>query len=432
MTEIKSPKSFGPKDFFPIKTATACQSKWTWSTIWLNQGATSSCHRVTPIPLNFKNFDNFHNLPKKIHDRQLMLRGEWPRSMGNGCEYCKDIEDAGGWSDRQHNLDIPGLTPEELDSNPTEIYVTPRIVEIFARNTCNLSCVYCNANLSSKIEQENIKFGEFNKDGVTILGQIKKNTLAQEYLEKFYSWLEKNGRSLRRLHLLGGETLIQHDLIDRVVEILDDYPNPDLELGIFSNFSISEKVFQRHIVEMERLYSQNKISRFDLTASIDAWGPEIEYTRSGLDLELFEKNFKYVAEQEWIRLNVNQTVTTLTMRSMPDLIDKITFYSNNDKRHIGHYFQFVTGFSYLHPEIYGGEFWKNDFDRIFQAMPADTDDQKEARQRMEGMRARILNTQMNTVEIKKMKTYLDEIDRRRKTNWKNVFPYLDIEVENVV
>jgi hypothetical protein len=35
---------------FPIKTKTACQSKWTWSTIYLNQLSTASCHRVNPVP----------------------------------------------------------------------------------------------------------------------------------------------------------------------------------------------------------------------------------------------------------------------------------------------------------------------------------------------------------------------------------------------
>jgi hypothetical protein len=38
---------------FPIKSATACQSKWTWSTIYLNQLSTASCHRVQPIQFEF-------------------------------------------------------------------------------------------------------------------------------------------------------------------------------------------------------------------------------------------------------------------------------------------------------------------------------------------------------------------------------------------
>lgn len=423
MPVVKPPKVFTDRDLFPINTATACQSKWTWSTIWLNQGASSSCHRVRPWPMTLDQFDDFHNLPEKIQDREMMLRGEWP---GNGCEYCRDTERAGGWSDRQHNLDIPGLTPPELESNLTATHVTPRIVEIFAKNTCNLSCVYCSGNLSSKIEQENAKFGQFYRNGVWIPAKVDKNPLDEEYLNRFYNWLEKNGRELRRLHLLGGETLIQHDLIERIVDILDRYPNPDLELGIFSNFSIPEKSFQKHIGSIQRLCTEDKIHRFDFTASIDAWGPEIEYTRSGLNLELFEKNFAWAVDQEWITLNVNQTVTALTMRTMPELIDKITFYSNNDTRHIGHYFQYVTGYSYLHPEIFGGDLWQEDWERIFAAMPSDTFSQREARQRMEGLKARLDASRPNRKEIDKMKIYLDEIDRRRGCNWRSLFPYLDV------
>ena len=32
---------------FPINTKTACQSKWTWSTTYLNQLSTASCHLVS-------------------------------------------------------------------------------------------------------------------------------------------------------------------------------------------------------------------------------------------------------------------------------------------------------------------------------------------------------------------------------------------------
>ena len=33
------------------------------------------------------------------------------------------------------------------------------LLEIFAENTCNFKCVYCNWTLSSRIEQENKQFG---------------------------------------------------------------------------------------------------------------------------------------------------------------------------------------------------------------------------------------------------------------------------------
>ena len=408
---------------FPIETATACQSKWTWSTIYLNQLSTASCHRVQPIPFDISEFDNFHNIPKKLDDRKFMLEGKWPKG---GCEYCMDIENAGGWSDRQHNLDIRGLTPPELLTDPTAINVTPRIVEIFAQNTCNLSCTYCNANLSSKIEQENKKFGEFNVDGV-VIPVVTPPELADEYFKKFIVWLENNISSLVRLHLLGGETFIQHSLMNSVLDILERIPSPNLEFCIFSNMNVPDKYWNLYIGKIKNLQERGHIRVFDLTASIDCWGPEQEYARSGLDLVKFEKRFAWASEQgDWLRLNANQTVTCLTMKTMPALIKKIAQYSKT--KHIGHYFQFYTGPQmFQHPQTYSYDMWESVFEEIFAVMPTDTEHQREAIPRMEGLQKQLqLQKLHNYKDIRKLHVYLDELDRRRNTNWRTLFPYLDI------
>lgn len=410
---------------FPIKTATACQSKWTWSTIYLNQLSTASCHRVNPVPFSLEDFDNFHNIPKKINDRELMLRGEWPRG---GCEYCQHIEQAGGWSDRQHNLDIRGLTPPELELNPTATHVTPRIVEIFAQNTCNLQCIYCNGNLSSRIEQENLKFGEFDSGGVQIPVITKPTQAAAEYFERWISWLERNITTLVRLHLLGGETFIQHELMTRVLDIIQKNPNPDLEFCIFSNMNVPDRYWDLYIDRIRDLQAQGNIRCFDLTASIDCWGPEQEYVRSGLDLAKFEQRFAWASEQgPWLRLNANQTVTAMTMRTMPDLINKLDQYSQH--KHIGHYFQFYTGpHMFQHPQTYAYSMWAETFDQIYATMPTRTLAQQEAIPRMQGLQAQLKQHQQhNYADIKKLQIYLDEIDRRRGTNWRELFAYLDID-----
>jgi pyruvate-formate lyase-activating enzyme len=408
---------------FPIKTATACQSKWTWSTIWLNELSTSSCHRVKHQPFKLEEFDDFHNIPKKLADRQLMLEGKWPKG---GCEYCQDIEAAGGWSDRMHNLDIRGLTPRELETDPFAIRVSPKIVEIFAQNTCNLSCIYCNAALSSKIEQENIRFGDFNKGGVVIPVFDKPTSAIKEYFAAFIKWLENNVQGLVRLHLLGGETFIQHELMTAVLDVLGRKPNPNLEFTVFSNLNVPDKYWNLYINQFKDLQQQGHIRVFDLIASIDCWGAEQEYVRTGVNLERFEKRFEWAAnEGDWLRLNVNQTVTSMTIRTMPDLIKKIAKYSKN--KHIGHYFQFITGSEYQHPQNFNYTMWANDFERIYQVMPTDTVHQQEAFPRMQGLEQQLRQVkQHNFAEIKRLHIYLDELDRRRGTNWRAIFPYLDI------
>lgn len=408
---------------FPIRTATACQSKWTWSTIWLNRLASSSCHRVAPVPFELKDFDQFHNLPKKLDDRRLMLNGEWPKG---GCEYCEKIEVAGGHSDRQHNLEIRGLTPPELEIDPVAIEVTPRIVEIFAQNTCNLACIYCNGTLSSRIENESIKFGEFNQDGVTIPVINIPTTATEEYFKKFVSWLDKNITTLTRLHLLGGETLLQHELMDAVLNIIENRPNNQLELCIFSNFNVPDRIWNQYIPRIQQLQQKGHIKVFDLTASIDCWGAEQEYVRSGINLNKFLERFIWAADQgDWMRLNINQTITSMTIRTMPELLEIINRY--NQKKHIGHYFEFIIGCDYQHPEMFGWKFWQEDFKRIFAVMPVATEKQQEARLRLSGLQRQLEQTQEpNYKEIHKLHIYLNELDRRRGTNWRDIFPYLDI------
>ena len=56
-----------PNKFFPIKTDTACQLKWNWSTIRFYNGLTSSCHRAGFDQIDLSNFDQFHNSPTKNH-----------------------------------------------------------------------------------------------------------------------------------------------------------------------------------------------------------------------------------------------------------------------------------------------------------------------------------------------------------------------------
>jgi hypothetical protein len=409
---------------FPIKTATACQSKWTWSTVYLNQLSTASCHRVNPVPFSLDDFDNFHNIPKKIADRELMLKGEWPQG---GCEYCQRIENAGGWSDRQHNLDIRGLTPPELETDPTATSVTPRIVEIFAQNTCNLACIYCNGSLSSRIEQENLKHGIFDQDGVQIPVITNPTVAADEYFERWILWLDKNIGQLIRLHLLGGETFLQHDLMTRVLDIIEKNPNPHLQFCVFSNLNVPDRYWDLYIGRIQDLQDRGHIEYFDLTASIDCWGPEQEYVRSGLNLEKFEQRFSWASEQgSWLRLNANQTVTAMTMRTMPDLIKKIDQYSQY--KHIGHYFQFYTGLHmFQHPQTYAYSHWADTFDQIYAAMPTRTHAQQEAVPRMQGLQAQLQQQHHhNYADIKKLQIYLDEIDRRRGTNWRELFSYLDI------
>ena len=403
--------------YFPIKTETACQSKWTWNTLWLNEGTTSSCHRAGWDDVTVDDF-NLHNGPNKLKARKQMLEGKWP---GGGCEYCKDVEQAGGHSDRQHNNLIPGLTPEELETDQTAIVVTQRIQEIFAENTCNLSCVYCNSNLSSKIEQENSKFGEFKQKGVWLKDTRENKQSNKELYAKFLNWLTDNVHHLRRLHLLGGETFIQHKLMNDILDILERQPNSKLQLCVFSNMNAPEKHWQEYTGRIKEL----PIKGFDLTASIDCWGEQQQYVRHGIDLSLFEQRLAWASEQgNWLTLNVNQTITNMTIKTMPDLIRVVNKY--NQRKHIGHYFEYYIGpEQYQHPKIFAYDMWQEDFKRIYNEMRRETVEHQEVFTRLAGLEQQLKTVKQHDYkQIENLHIYLDELDRRRGTDWRSLFPYL--------
>lgn len=397
-----------PNRVFPIKTATACQLKWTWSTIYLTTEKTASCHRTNHHNFDTNQFD-FHNTPSKLNDRQRMLAGEWPEK---GCDYCKQIESAGGASDRITNLDFPGIhSPHELDSNPLAVNVTPRMLEVYFDNTCNLKCVYCGPHFSSLWDAENIKFG--------LPAFIKSNNI-ESNKQKLFDWLKVNRQHLSVFNILGGEPLYQQEL-DQCLELFSQYPAPNLKLQIFTNLNAKLGHVQRTVKKVKHLIDTRCLREFEITASLDCWGKPQEYARFPLDLESWEKNFEYLVSEKWINLIINSTITPLTIKTLPDLLEKINTWRRI--RTIYHYQNSVNSPSHLFIDIFG-DIFKNDFDQAIALKPCATPEELASKQYLEGIALQSWSTGPNTKEIAKLFDTLNTLDRRRGTHWPTVFPWL--------
>jgi ribosomal protein L25 (general stress protein Ctc) len=235
---------------------------------------------------------------------------------------------------------------------------------------------------------------------------------------------------------MGGEPFFSPQF-ETCLEFLETHHNPELELNIISNLKISSSKLETFIKRIEKMVVEQRIKRLDITASIDCFGSEQEYVRFGLDLDQWRKNFEYLAKQEWIILNINQTLSGLTIKTIPELLQYIN--DIRQYREVGHFFSLFISptlqtktLEFLHPEIFGKGFWNVDFDKIFNHMPEKTHQQQESKLYMTGIH-KLLNThQRDYKKIKQLSIYLDEIDRRRSTNWKITFPWLVKEIENVV
>jgi hypothetical protein len=245
---------------------------------------------------------------------------------------------------------------------------------------------------------------------------------------KLIRWLDNNISKLKRVHLLGGEPFLQHDLLSEIFSILDKNPCPQLELAMFSNMNVPEKYWRKYTSKVKELALTGKIKRFDLIGSIDCWGHEASYVRRGLDLDILDRRLMWASQQEdWLHLHISATMVPMSIKTLPDLIAKIATYSKN--KEISARFMFVSSEPrpYLHPEIFKYSTWGDSFNRCYQEMDKIDNIDPTAKERLQGLDRYLQSIVKNDQDqIKKLHTYLDELDRRRGTNWRQLFPYLDI------
>lgn len=411
--------------YFPIVSKTSCRNKWAWSTIYLNNGDTGSCHRASISAIG-TDFENFHNTDKKIAARKAMLRGDWP---GDGCEHCSKIEAAGGQSDRQFQNQIPYVYPSELDTDPTQVVVNPVILEVFFANTCNLKCVYCSARFSSSIQQEDSRFG----GAVLELNDFTySDNRYQELVPKFWNWFENNGSKLHRLQVLGGEPFLQKDLA-KLIDYLELNPMPKLEFNIVTNLSLPPAVIRPQIQKLAALVEGNKVGRVDILASVECWGPSQEYIRKGFDCRIFEQNLQDLIETKLFRIGLLSTITSMSIPTMPGLVQK--YYQWNAKQTVHWYMHHVLPHndSIFSPSIFDFSVFESSLEQVANQLPTDSWDHKTTKDIYMGIVSDLKNRcQPHKQKQVELYNYLDQMDHRRNTNWQDTFPWLAKELQHVV
>jgi organic radical activating enzyme len=404
---------------FPIKNNTACVYKWGWNTFRLYNGQSSSCHRVTPVAVPLDQFDNFHNTDKVLDDRRRMLAGQWPES-GRGCEYCQEVEAQGGISDRLYHNNIPGLTPVNFDPAGDQ-KVIPRILELYLTNTCDLACVYCLPFYSSRNNEELKKFGPY-PIGIQPVQQISNR---DQYFEAWLKWLDKNYEHVDTLSILGGEPFLQKEMWD-ILEFVGKRKNSNLTLAINTNLNSDPTIVKRFVEAYKKLISARKIKRVHINASLDCWGPQAEFIRSGLALSRWQENFEYLIQHKWLAISVHQVITSLSIGTALELQHRIAEYKKQNPKITQAYHMVDSGPDEIyHPLMFGSTFFKHKLDTLLEQYPVTTSWDIETRTRLEGICKLMDTAQQDPARLTKLRDTLNMIDHRRNTNWRELFPEID-------
>lgn len=402
---------------FPIHNNAACVYKWSWNTFRLHTATSSSCHRVTPVVVPLNKFADFHNTPEVLEDRKKMLAGIWP---GRGCEYCENVEKQGGVSDRLYHNDIPGLTPVDFDP-AGDNQVTPRIVEIYLTNTCDMACVYCLPHFSSKNNQELKKYGVY-PIGIKPVDEVENR---DQYFAAWMTWLSENYQKINRLSILGGEPLLQKELW-KILDFVSTQSNRELVISINTNLNSSPTTIQKFVDTAKALIVNRNIKRVDINASLDCWGPQSAFIRDGVDLDRWQKNFEYLIQHKWLSITVHQVITSLSIDTAIDLQNKIAGYKIQNPKILQAYHLVDSGYERIyHPEIFGNKFFETQLNELLATYPVTTDWDLEARKRLEGICKLQQQSTPDLLRLKELYATLDAIDNRRNKQWRELFPRIN-------
>ena len=290
-----------------------------------------------------------------------------------------------------------------------------------------MACLYCGSHFSTKWEEENRRFGVFKSGRVDFGHNTASNPNYAQMLADFWRYLADKDRyrHIRYYQILGGEPFFQPEF-DTSIEFWENHPNPDLTFNIITNLKVAPKKFREYVDRFGRMVNNGQLLRLQITGSLDAWGPEEEYVRWGLDLAEWEENFTYLLDKPWVVMCVNTAITGLTIKTLPELIERINEWNRFRPQHNPINFSFMSAMTppEMVPDIFGAGVFEKDFDRILAVMPTKTASDLSAREHMQGIMRQITAGPRQTDRIADLRVYLTELDRRRGTNWQTVFPWL--------
>jgi len=267
-----------------------CLAKWFNVSIHIPAGQTHSCYhpRSHKIALEEVAIDvsALHNTKYKKEQRKKMLEGERPSE----CSFCWETEDNGNsLSDRAYrSKDIyeEGII-EEAKQLGFEGNARPRYVEVNFNQACNFRCTYCSPHLSTAWQQD------IERNGAYILSDRWHNDLTwvkklnidngpdNPYLKAFWQWLPDIYPTLHTFRMTGGEPLMDKNTF-RMFEYVKDHPKSDLHLSITSNCCPPGDQWKKFMTGLKEITDRDAIEHFMLFCSLDSWGVQAEYIRDGL------------------------------------------------------------------------------------------------------------------------------------------------------
>lgn len=228
---------------------------------------------------------------------------------------------------------------------------------------------------------------------------------------------------------MGGEPFLQKETF-RFIEFLEKGNYPDLTLVFFSNHNIEHERFKGWIDRLERLQKSGRLDKIQIFFSCDAFGPEGEYVRTGLDLKVAIKNFEHILHKTNIEQAINSALTVTAVPGMPAMVK----YINECNKIKPIYWSMMKANQheigpreYMYPGIFGHKINDWGLEEAVQMFDTNShgypDSVKVSHKKfMLGNIKEFKAREPSLIRQKQFKIYLNELDRRRGTDWTKIYP----------
>jgi hypothetical protein len=111
------------------------------------------------------------------------------------------------------------------------------------------------------------------------------------YIDAFWKWWPELYRGLKVFRVTGGEPLLSKNTF-KILEWIEENPNPELEFDMNTNFGVPDAIFSRFFDKAKKILEAGRVKRFTVHTSLDTFGAQAEYIRHGLNFQQFDNNVR--------------------------------------------------------------------------------------------------------------------------------------------
>ena len=265
-------------------------------------------------------------------------------------------------------------------------------IDLHWDNTCNFKCIYCNPQQSSSIAHEQ---------------QAQVIRTNQQHIDEIIDLIVVNQYQMKEIYLSGGEPL----LIKHNAKLLRKISNTDLPIRINSNIS--------YIGDTNPVYTELKRFKNVLwTVSAEAQGSRFNYIRNGGNWQDFKNQLEEI-KQIGHQIRVN---SVFFIAAAVDIFDTIEYFVT--KHQISDFtINQIVNMPILQVRNAPESVKQQSLTRMKQLLDS-------------GLIVTGSNSWYNIArcqkelelpaESKEYKTYFDKLDQLRNTDWRTLFPELDV------